>query len=166
MMKDVTPGMIFSDILRSGTPDATAWIRGNAQNPQLSGVVRFYSTPYAGVLVEAEVFGLPDNATQFSSNFYGMHIHENGDCTRPFDKTGDHYNPTKAEHPHHAGDLIQLMSNQGYAWLAFYDKRFMISEIIGRSVIIHKMPDDFMSQPSGNAGEKIGCGIIQGMPMS
>lgn len=161
MMKDVTPGMIFSDMLRSGTPDAKAWIRGNAQNPQLSGVVRFYSTPYTGVLVEAEIFGLPDVETPFSSDFYAMHIHENGDCTPPFDKSGGHYNPTKEEHPHHAGDMVPLMGNQGYAWLAFYDKRFRISEIIGRSVIIHKMPDDFMSQPSGNAGEKIGCGVIR-----
>ena len=161
MKRDVTPGMIFTDILRGGTPDATAWIRGNAQNPQLSGVVRFYSTPYSGVLVEAEIFGLPDIAGQFSSDFYAMHIHEKGDCTMPFDKTGDHYNPTKEEQPNHAGDMVPLMGNQGYAWLAFYDKRFRISEIIGRSVIIHRMPDDFKTQPSGNAGEKIGCGIIR-----
>lgn len=79
----------------------------------------------------------------------------------PFDKTGDHYNPTNEQHPQHAGDLIPLMGNQGYAWLAFYDKRLMIKDIIGRSIIIHKMPDDFMSQPSGNAGEKIGCGVIR-----
>lgn len=161
MMKDVTPGMIFADILRSGTPDATAWIRGNAQNPQLSGVIRFYSTPYSGVLVEAEIFGLPNISTQSSSDFYAMHIHEKGDCTMPFDNTGDHYNPTKEEHPNHVGDMVPLMGNQGYAWLAFYDKRFMISEIIGRSVIIHQMPDDFETQPSGNLGSKIGCGIIR-----
>ncbi len=161
MMKDVTPGMIFTDILRSGTPDAVAWMKGNAQNPQLSGAVKFYSTPYGGVLVEAEIFGLPNIETQFSSDFYAMHIHENGDCTLPFDKTGNHYNPTKEEHPNHAGDMVPLMGNQGYAWLAFYDKRFQISEIIGRSVIIHQMPDDFITQPSGNAGEKIGCGVIR-----
>lgn len=161
MMKDVTPGMIFVDILRRGVPDAEAWIRGNAQNPQLRGVVRFFSTPYSGVLVEAEIFGLPNIQTQFSSDFYAMHIHEKGDCTLPFDNTGNHYNPTEEEHPDHAGDMIPLMGNQGYAWLAFYDKRFMIPDIIGRSVIIHKMPDDFKTQPSGNAGEKIGCGIIQ-----
>lgn len=161
MMKDVTPGMIFTDILRSGTPDAVAWMKGNAQNQQLSGAVKFYSTPYGGVLVEAEIFGLPNIETQFSSDFYAMHIHENGDCTLPFDKTGNHYNPTKEEHPNHAGDMVPLMGNQGYAWLAFYDKRFQISEIIGRSVIIHQMPDDFITQPSGNAGEKIGCGVIR-----
>ena len=160
-MTDVTPGMIFTDILRNGKPKAVAWIRGNAENPQLSGIVKFFQTPYAGVLVEAEIFGMPNIVTQFSSDFYAMHIHENGDCTLPFDKTGNHYNPTNEPHPHHAGDMVQLMANQGSAWLSFYDKRFTIPEIIGRSVVIHKMPDDFMTQPSGNAGEKIGCGVIK-----
>lgn len=161
MRNDVTPGMIFVDILRRGVPDAEAWIRGNAHNPQLRGVVRFYSTPYAGVLIEAEIFGLPNINTQFSSDFYAMHIHEKGDCTLPFGNTGDHYNPTEEKHPDHAGDMLPLMGNQGYAWLSFYDKRFTLPDIMGRSVIIHKMPDDFTSQPSGNAGEKIACGIIQ-----
>ncbi|MDE7268760.1 MAG: superoxide dismutase family protein [Lachnospiraceae bacterium] len=160
-MTDVTPGMIFTDILRNGKPKAVAWIRGNAENPQLSGIVKFFQTPYAGVLVETEIFGMPNIVTQFSSDFYAMHIHENGDCTLPFDKTGNHYNPTNEPHPHHAGDMVQLMANQGYAWLSFYDKRFTIHEIIGRSVVIHKMPDDFMTQPSGNSGEKIGCGVIK-----
>lgn len=160
-MTDVTPGMIFTDILRNGKPKAVAWIRGNAENPQLSGIVNFFQTPYAGVLIESEIFGMPNIVTQFSSDFYAMHIHENGDCTLPFDKTGNHYNPTNEPHPHHAGDMVQLMANQGYAWLSFYDKRFTIPDIIGRSVVIHKMPDDFMTQPSGNSGEKIGCGVIK-----
>lgn len=111
-------------------------------------------------MVEAEIFGLPDEGTPSMTGFYAMHIHENGDCTLPFDKTGEHYNPADMPHPDHAGDLIPLMGNQGYAWLAFYDKRFEISEVRGRSVIIHRMPDDFHTQPSGNSGEKIGCGVI------
>lgn len=160
-MTDMTLGMIFASILRNSNPNAVAWIRGNAQNPRLSGRVSFYSTPYAGVLIEAEIFGLPDKNTSVSSGFYAMHIHENGDCTAPFDKTGDHYNPANEPHPYHAGDMVPLMGNEGCAWLSFYDKRFDISDIIGRSVIIHKMADDFMTQPSGNAGEKIGCGVIE-----
>ena len=73
-MTDVTPGMIFTDILRNGSPEAIAWIRGNGENPQLSGIVKFYQTPYSGVLIEAEIFGMPNIATQFSSDFYAMHI--------------------------------------------------------------------------------------------
>jgi len=159
-MIDVTPGIVFTNILRNGNPEAVAWIKGNAQNPQLSGVVKFFSTPYTGVLIEAEIFGLPNVMVQYSSDFYALHIHENGDCTFPFDKTGEHYNPTSELHPYHAGDMIPLMGNQGYAWLSFYNKRFNIPDIVGRSVVVHKMEDDFTTQPSGNAGEKIGCGVI------
>ena len=53
------------------------------------------------------------------------------------------------------------MGNQGYAWQVFYDKRFFVDDILGRSVIIHSMTDDFSSQPSGNSGAKIGCGVIK-----
>lgn len=160
-MTDMTPGMIFTDILRNGRPEAAAWIGGNAQNPQLSGIVRFFATPYDGVLIEAEVFGLPNISVKQSSDFYAMHIHEKGDCTLPFDRTGDHYDPAGVPHPDHAGDMIPLMGNQGYAWAAFYDKRFSIPEILGRSVIIHSLPDDMETQPSGGAGAKIGCGVIR-----
>lgn len=159
-MKDNAPEMIFANQLKSPPPKAVACIRGNAQNPRLNGSVKFYSTPYAGLLIEAEVSGLPDFTTPSNSGFYAMHIHENGDCTPPFDQTGGHYNPAGRQHPYHAGDMIPLMGNRGYAWLSFYDERFTIAEIIGRSVIIHRMPDDFKTQPSGDAGEKIGCGTI------
>ena len=90
-----------------------------------------------------------------------MHIHQFGDCSGDFSKTGEHYNPENNLHPSHAGDLLPLFGNQGYAWSAFYDKRFTINEIIGKSVIIHSDPDDFTTQPSGNAGTKIGCGEIR-----
>ena len=72
-----------------------------------------------------------------------------------------HYNPQNTEHPNHAGDMPPLLGNQGYAYSVFYDKRFTIQEIIGRAVIIHEKPDDFTTQPSGNSGAKIGCGVIQ-----
>ena len=57
--------------------------------------------------------------------------------------------------------MIPLFANQGYAWCAFYDKRIALPEIMGRSVVVHAMPDDFVTQPSGNSGEKIGCGVIR-----
>ena len=160
-MADLTPGMIFTDILRNKKPEAVAWVGGNTQNPQLSGVVQFFETPYQGVLIEAEIFGLPNIREKGSSDFYAMHIHETGDCSLNFTKTGAHYNPTQEPHPEHAGDMIPLMGNQGYAWLAFYDKRFKLEDIIGKSVVIHAMPDDFKTQPAGDSGMKIGCGVIR-----
>lgn len=160
-MRHMTPESTFTDLLIKDNPNAIAWIVGNAAEPQLNGSVKFYETPYKGILVEAEIFGLPNIREVGSSNFYAMHIHEYGDCTIPFDKTGMHYNPTNMEHPNHAGDMLPLLGNQGYAFLAFYDKRFSIDEIIGKSVIIHSRADDFTTQPSGNSGDKIGCGVIR-----
>ena len=91
----------------------------------------------------------------FSPNFSYLSglIHENGDCTNNFQNTGGHFNPSGVNHPQHAGDLLPLFSNQGYAWIAFYDKRFTIPQILGKSVVVHQMSDDFHTQPSGNSGE-------------
>lgn len=72
-----------------------------------------------------------------------------------------HYNPNHTEHPNHAGDLPPLLSNNGYAFLGFYTNRFHPEDVIGRTIIIHVNPDDFVSQPSGNAGEMIACGVIR-----
>lgn len=160
-MYQFTPRTTFVNILQTNCPRAAAWVTGNRTNPQLSGLVKFYETPYDGVLVEAEIFGLPNVSTEGSSDFYAMHIHEFGDCSDDFMKTGGHYNPENQLHPEHAGDMIPLLGSQGYAWTAFYDKRFTIDEILGKSVIIHAAPDDFTTQPSGNSGEKIGCGVIR-----
>ena len=158
--QSVTPADVFADLLRFRAPAAVAWVRGGASAPAISGLVKFYQTPYQGVLVEAEIFNLPNKNVAGSSDFYAMHIHQNGDCSDNFANTGEHYNPTNAAHPNHAGDLLPVLGNEGYAWSAFYDKRFGIDEIIGRSVIIHSQADDFRSQPSGNSGSKIACGTI------
>ena len=157
-MEDLTFSQIYAKNLIKQPPTLTAWINGNRSTPMLSGIASFYPVTKGGVLVTVEVYGLPDMS---SSNFFGMHIHEFGNCTPPFDKTGTHYNPTKTSHPDHAGDLPPLLSNNGYAWIAFYDNRFTISKIKGKSIVIHSMSDDFRSQPSGDSGEKIGCGVIQ-----
>ncbi|MBP3342443.1 MAG: superoxide dismutase family protein, partial [Peptococcaceae bacterium] len=61
----------------------------------------------------------------------------------------------------HAGDLIPLLSVGGKAWSSFYTGRFYPEDIIGRTVVIHNMPDDFRSQPAGDSGEKIACGVIE-----
>ena len=157
--KQPTPRIPFIQILENDRPQAMAWVTGGSQAPQLSGLVKFYDTPYGGVLIEAELFGLPNIQTQGSTDFYAMHIHDAGDCSRNFTMTGEHYNPGMQPHPYHAGDLLPLLGNQGYAWEAFYDKRFRISDIIGRSLVIHEKRDNFTSQPSGDAGTKIGCGV-------
>lgn len=137
-------------------PAAVANLRGGRGATQLSGTVRFYQFP-GGILVEADISGLPDNGL----GFYGFHIHTGGACGGDFSTAGGHYNPTNAPHPRHAGDLPPLMSYNGRAYLAVMSDRFSLPDIIGRTVIVHDMPDDFRTQPAGNAGGRLACGSIR-----
>ena len=138
-------------------PVAEAIIRGGNEYPELTGKIKFYQKRNA-VLVVADIQGLP----QTSTGFFGFHIHEGKSCGGTnFEETKGHYNPTNVPHPIHAGDLPPLMRCNGGAYLAVATDRFRIAEIIGRTVVIHNMPDDFISQPAGNAGTKIACGIIR-----
>lgn len=73
---------------------------------------------------------------------------------------GAHYNPENTEHPKHAGDLPPLLANNGIAWSAVYTDRFYPEDVVGRTVIIHDMADDFHTQPSGDSGMKMACGEI------
>ncbi|MDO5403752.1 MAG: superoxide dismutase family protein [Eubacteriales bacterium] len=140
---------------------AHANITGSNAFPQLHGIANFYRNPSSGIWIEVELEGLPDSASHIDSSFYGMHIHENGDCSIPFSNTGEHYNPDSTRHPQHAGDLPPILGNHGYAYSFFYTDRLQPDEIINKAIIIHSSPDDFTSQPSGNSGEKIGCGVIE-----
>ena len=139
-------------------PDAIAQIRGGTEAPQLSGCVQFYQGK-GRVLIVAKIFGLPQDS---ETGFFGFHIHEGSSCSGAgFPETGSHYSPNGLTHPNHAGDLPPLLLCQGNAYLSFITDRFTVKEIIGRTVVIHSDPDDFQSQPGGNAGKKIACGIIQ-----
>ncbi len=71
-----------------------------------------------------------------------------------------HFNPSKCPHPFHIGDLPPLIENNGYAYMSVLINKFKIKDIIGKVLIIHDMPDDFFTQPSGNSGTKIACGIL------
>ena len=138
-------------------PVAIAQIRGNKETAGINGTVRFYQYP-GGILTEVDVNGLPNNGM----GFYGFHIHSGGSCSgNDFSSTGGHLNPTNAAHPHHAGDLPPLLSYNGRAYMTVMSDRFSLQDILGRTVVIHKMPDDFRSQPAGNAGDKIACGVIR-----
>jgi len=102
---------------------------------------------------------------------HGFHIHEHGDCSCSNGMcTGDHFNPTHTRHggpdssERHVGDFGNLEADtSGTARLEFVDTHISLNgphTIIGRAIIIHADPDDLTSQPSGNAGARIGCGVI------
>ena len=147
-------------------PDAQAIVKGSAKYPGLSGMVRFYQTR-RGVLVCAEISGLPEAEEPCGNRIFAFHIPSGrqcaGDSADPFANALTHYNPSDCPHPAHAGDLVPLFSNHGYALQIFLTDRFTICGIVGRTVIVHSGPDDFTTQPSGNAGSKIACGQIRAM---
>ncbi len=137
-------------------PSAQTNIAGGQGYSNLKGIVNFYALAN-GVVVMADIEGLPKTNT----NIFAFHIHEGESCEDDFSKTGGHFNPKNQPHPNHAGDMPPLFSNNGDAWFCFYTTRFKIEEIIGKTVIIHEGPDDFTTQPSGNSGNKIACGVIK-----
>lgn len=151
--------------LTNRRPAAYAEMAGAPSYPKITGRVEFYPADN-GVLVLAEICGLPGKGEACPSGVFGFHIHEGAACTGnaedPFSNAGMHFNPGNCPHPAHAGDLPPLFGNDGYAFMAVFTRRFSIRELLGRTVIIHAKPDDFTTQPSGNAGQKIACGQIKG----
>ena len=162
---EINPGLTYFNTLLYEMPAAYATIKGSNAYPQLHGIVRFYPV-VSGVLVNAEIYGLPVKNPICSNHIFGFHIHEGTSCTgteaEPFANAGPHYNPGGCEHPAHAGDMPPLFATyDGFAWNTFLSDRFKWGDILGHTVTIHRDPDDFRTQPSGNLGPMIGCGVIE-----
>lgn len=150
----------YLNYINSHYPDAISYIQGNKNFPNIEGKVEFYKIN-KGVLVLAEIKGLPqENET---GEFFAMHIHNGDNCYQDadgnFENTG-HLNPENKNHPNHMGDLPVILSNDGYAYSINLTNRFSILDIIGKTVMIHQNADDFRTNPSGNSGTKIACGVI------
>ena len=150
---------------RTITPHVTNAIAAiyPAQGSSVKGKVTFQQTD-SGVRVHAKLNGLTPGK-------HGFHIHELGDCGCDDAKCAlGHFNPTGQPHAahdsvqRHAGDLGNIVADRdGNATLDIVNNHITLNgphSIIGRSVIIHADPDDFISQPSGNAGARIGRGTI------
>ena len=131
---------------------------------QVEGLVTFTKVD-GGVKITATVNNLAPGA-------HGFHIHEFGDCSSPDGMSaGGHFNPSKKPHgapeglERHAGDLGNLMADEhGIAKYERIDKVIELDgadTIVGRSVIVHANADDFHTQPTGNAGGRVACGVIE-----
>lgn len=117
-----------------------------------------------GLRVTAEIQGL-------SPGPHGLHIHEFGDCSAPDGSSaGGHFNPTSEPHGgpsdehRHVGDLGNVVADkQGNARLEHrYDRLALEGPlgVLGRSVVVHANPDDLRTQPTGNTGARLACGVI------
>lgn len=144
--------------------EAHAHIKGGKKYPNINGEVDFKETR-EGVILTAKIHGLPKPTNKCKGRVFGFHIHEGNSCTGnkedEFANSGMHLNPTNCPHPYHLGDLPPLIENNGYAYMSVLINKFRIKDIIGKVIIIHDKPDDFTSQPSGNSGNKIACGVIK-----
>jgi Cu-Zn family superoxide dismutase len=120
-----------------------------------------------GVRLTGVIQGLAPNGE------FGFHIHEKGDCSAP-DATsaGSHFNPAGAEHgnpesgAHHGGDMSNVKSDaQGVAQVDARAHGVTLgdgseTDVLGRAVVVHEKADDYTTQPSGNSGSRIACGVI------
>jgi Cu-Zn family superoxide dismutase len=129
----------------------------------VKGVVTFTKVE-GGVKIVADVEGL-------TPGDHGFHIHEFGDCSSADGTSaGGHFNPHGNPHggptaeKRHAGDLGNLTADDaGKAHLEWVDPHMVLEghgSILGRSVIVHAKADDLTTQPTGNAGARVACGVI------
>ena len=145
---------------------AKAIIQGTQEGSELLGSTDFQDTD-EGLRVQVNIFGAPPG-------LHGIHIHENGSCEDQGNAAGSHFNPDNAKHGSltanglqgaHAGDLGNIeINDSGEGALFLVAPGLTVKEgkyaVDGRAVILHEKQDDF-GQPTGNAGGRIGCGIIK-----
>ncbi len=152
---DTTSKGPYAEAQLQAAPGGKAW-----------GRVTFHET--GGLtFIRADVNGLAPNQQ------FGFHVHEKGDCSSAdFTSAGGHFNPEAKPHgdhktgTSHAGDMPNLSSNgEGVATLSYNSNVLKVApgpmSVVGRAVVVHAMPDDYKSQPAGNAGARIACGVIK-----
>ena len=145
-------------------PTATAQLQPTRGNTT-AGTVQFARTGDV-VKVSGTITGLKPGAE------HGFHIHEKGDCSSGDGmSTGGHFNPTAKPHgahgaaEHHTGDLPSLKADKyGVAAFSFVSKSISVggptTDIVGKGLIVHRDPDDYQTQPTGNAGPRLACAVI------
>lgn len=145
--------------------DAVAQI-APTQGNTVTGSLALTPSP-EGVRITGAIQGLKPDAE------FGFHIHEKGDCSAPDGSSaGGHFNPGQAQHgnpssgTHHAGDMVNIRSNSaGVAQIDTTATGVTLhadpsTEVMGKAIVVHESPDDYATQPSGNSGKRLACGVI------
>lgn len=160
-MSNEAAGTVAAGAGQSATANLEA-----APGTGISGTVTF--TPAAnGVRLVAEVRGVPPG-------MHALHLHENGQCDhegeKHFTSAGSHFNPTGAPHacpptePRHAGDfgMIEVKAD-GTGRMELTSNMISLTGangVMGKAVILHAKPDDCTTQPTGDAGDRLACGVV------
>lgn len=139
-------------------PASGSEVRGNFKLTAIDG----------GVRLEGSVRGLKPGGS------HGFHVHESGDCSAAdAASAGGHFNPAMQPHgraeqgSHHAGDMDNIVADlHGVARVDTRLTRVSLgggtpNDIVGRAMVVHAAPDDYTSQPAGNAGARVACGVIK-----
>lgn len=164
--KPITPVAPATEIPTTSTASQAIANLASASGSLVSGKVTL--TPMGnGVHITGEVGGLPAGSS------HGFHVHEKGDCSAAdASSAGAHFNPFNAAHgkadagAHHAGDMDNIVADtEGVAKINLHVIGVTlgggaVNDIAGRALIVHAAPDDYSSQPSGNAGARVACGLI------
>jgi len=145
-------------------PSATATLISTSGSTA-TGTVNLAQLANGSVEVTVNLRGVPPGV-------HGFHIHEKGDCGDNGNAAGGHYNPAGTPHgapnadPHHAGDFGNVTADaDGNVNTRFVTRSITVSDgpmtAVGHAIILHANPDDLTTQPTGNAGARIACGVVQ-----
>lgn len=146
-------------------PMATATL-DSTSGSTAKGVVHLTDVGDGNVEVQADLTGVPPGV-------HGFHIHEKGDCGNNAQAAGGHFNPTGMIHgapdavSHHAGDWGNVTADdKGEVHAKFTTHSISLksgdaTNAVGHAIVLHGNPDDLTSQPAGNAGPRIACGVVQ-----
>ena len=150
----------------ANTDKAASAVMAAKSGSQVAGTLEMM-TMGNGVHVMGTLTGLAPNQS------FGFHVHEKGDCSAAdASSAGGHFNPTAQPHgstetaAHHAGDMDNIKSDdEGTARVSFHIENVGLAngsatDINGRALVVHAKPDDYTTQPSGNSGDRIACGVI------
>ena len=149
-------------------PTATAQATlASASGSKVSGDLQFSAGP-GGVAVTGRVTGLP------ASTLHGFHVHEYGDCSKPDARSaGEHFNPARVDHggpssaTRHLGDIPNIEADaSGTAAVSATISGATLrdggpNDLVGKAVIVHSKRDDYTTQPSGDSGARIACGVVK-----
>ena len=148
-------------------PDGAMAELASTQGNTATGSLALSAEDAGGVRITGALQGLKPNGE------YGFHIHEKGDCSAPdASSAGAHFNPTNAQHgnpegeAHHAGDMLNAKSDgNGVATIDTVAKGVTLhsgqpTDVLGKAIVLHEKADDYTTQPSGDSGSRIACGVI------